>query len=125
MQDLVKFFGWIEGAQLEELLNNSDILVLPSWAEGFPNAVIEAMASGLAVVVTSVGNIPDILTHDLEALLVTPKDKVSLTTAILRLVDDENLRHSIALKGHEFSAENFSVEKAASKLEKLIYSVID
>ena len=125
MQDLVKFFGWIEGAQLEELLNNSDILVLPSWAEGFPNAVIEAMASGLAVVVTSVGNIPDILTHDLDALLVTPKDKVSLTTAILRLVDDENLRHSIALKGHEFSAENFSVEKAASKLEKLIYAVID
>ena len=38
---------------------------------------------------TSVGNIPDILTHDLEALLVPLKDEVSLTTAILRLVDDE------------------------------------
>lgn len=125
IQDLVTFFGWIEGTHLEELLDDSDILVLPSWAEGFPNAVIEAMASGLAVIVTSVGNIPDILTHDLEALLVPPKNEVSLTSAILRLIDDDHLRHTIALKGHEFSAENFSVEKASLKLEKLIYSVIE
>ena len=39
-------FGWVESTQLEKLLSNSDI-VLPSWAEGFPNAVIEAMAQAL------------------------------------------------------------------------------
>ena len=124
IQDITKFVGWVEGVQLQELLNNSHILVLPSWAEGFPNAVIEAMASGLAVVVTSVGNVPDILTNESEALLVNPKDKASLMNAIARLVEDENLRHSIALQGHLFSLENFAVEKAASRLEKLIYTVI-
>ena len=105
-------------------MSNSDILVLPSWAEA-SNAVIEAMASGLAVVVTSVGNIPDILTNESEALLVEPKDKASLLSAISRLIEDEKLRHSIALQGHIFCAENFSVEKAASKIEKLVFSVID
>ena len=125
IQDITTFVGWVEGIQLQDLLNNSHILVLPSWAEGFPNAVIEAMASGLAVIVTSVGNIPDILTHESEALLVTPKDRSSLLNGISRLVEDENLRHSIALQGHIFSAENFAVEKAAAKLEKLIYTVID
>ena len=123
--DIATFFGWVEGAQLEEILHNSDILVLPSWAEGFPNAVIEAMASGLAVVVTSVGNVTDILTHKSEALLVIPRHKASLINAISSLIDDDELRHCIALQGHKFSKENFSVEKSVSKLEELIYSVID
>ena len=123
LDDVVHFNGWVHGLKLEELLSNSDILVLPSWAEGFPNAVIEAMAAGLAVIVTSVGNIPDILTHNSEALLVPPKDVDSLRSAIARLVDDEILIRSLALKGHEFAKENFAIEEAVSKLEKLIYAV--
>ena len=123
LDDVVHFNGWVYGLELEELFSKSDILVLPSWAEGFPNAVIEAMAAGLAVIVTSVGNIPDILTHNSEALLVPPKDVVSLRNTISRLVDDEILIRSLGSKGHEFAKENFAIEEAVSKLEKLIYAV--
>lgn len=125
MGDFVKFFGWIDGAEVEGLLRDSDILVLPSWAEGFPNAVIEAMASGLAVVVTSVGNIPDILTHEAEVLLVPPKDTASLTLEISRLTESHDLWKSVAIRGHAYAAEHFSVERAARDLEKLVYSVTD
>lgn len=54
-----RFLGWTRPEAVPEILAQHDILVLPSWAEGLPNAMIEAMAAGLGVIVTSVGNVPD------------------------------------------------------------------
>jgi glycosyltransferase involved in cell wall biosynthesis len=53
----VAHVGWMKGEGLLRVLENADVLVLPSWAEGLPNAMIEGMAAGLAVVVSSVGNV--------------------------------------------------------------------
>ena len=61
LEQQIKFFGWMNEAEIKKILNNSNVLIQPSWEEGFPNSIIEAMASGLAVISTSVGNIPDIL----------------------------------------------------------------
>jgi len=55
-------------------LHDSDILVLPSRAEGFPNAVIEAMAAKLSVIVNSVGNVPDLSGNREHALVISPKN---------------------------------------------------
>ena len=124
MNELVDFKGWVSGAELESVLKKSDILILPSWAEGFPNAVIEAMASGLAVIVSSVGNIPDILKNRSEALLVAPKNRILLKNAIKELLENDDLRQSISTTGYNFAAKNFSVEEAVFKLEKIIASVV-
>src|SRR6185503_4308052 len=59
LASIVRFDGWLTGSAVEEALMESDVLVLPSWAEGLPNAMIEAMAAKLAVVVSAVGNVPD------------------------------------------------------------------
>lgn len=122
---IVTFLGWVEGERLKEVLTSSDILVLPSWAEGFPNAIIEAMAAGLAVIVSSVGNIPEVLTHNSEALLVPPKDNKALVNAITNLINDDDLRDRLALSGHNFSEKNFSIDSAVQKFHRLIHSVTD
>ena len=124
MDGFVNFEGWVGGQELESVLKKSDILVLPSWAEGFPNAVIEAMASGLAVIVSSVGNVPDILRNGSEALLVPPKDRIALKNSISELLENDNLRQSISTTGYNFAYKNFSIEKAVLKLEKIIVSVV-
>lgn len=124
LSERVCFRGLVQGAELEAALREADILVLPSWREGLPNAMIEAMAAGLAVIVSSVGNVPDIVTDGREAILVPPKDVDRLESALKRLIEDGKLREELAQRGHAFAAENFSVEPAVEKLELAILDVI-
>ncbi len=124
LQDVIEFVGWVEGETKEELLRKSDILILPSWAEGFPNAIIEAMAAKLAVVVTTVGNIPDLITDGQQALLVPPKDNVALQLAMDRLLLEPQFRAELAERGHAFARDNFSVTQGVAKLTSVIDAAI-
>lgn len=124
LSDRVEFAGWVHGERLEKLLADSDVLVLPSWAEGLPNAMIEAMSAGLAVIVSAVGNVPDVVTDGCEALLVPPRNVVELQTAIQRLLDDPALLDSIAARGHAFVGKNYAMEPAIEVLSRTIESAI-
>jgi len=120
----VEFAGWVLDAEKEALLRCADILVLPSWAEGFPNAIIEAMAAKVAVVVTAVGNVPDLIHDGQEAMLVPPKDVEALRCAIELLLEDSAFRWKVAEQGHAFACENFSVDKGVARLTEVIQSAI-
>ena len=120
LENQVTFAGWVHGDDLNILLSESDILVLPSWAEGFPMAVVEAMAAGLAVLTTAVGVIPDTLTHEREALIVPPRAATQLTEALERLISDQPLRHRIQTQGFAFASANFTPELAAARLTHTI-----
>lgn len=120
----VRFAGWVQGRELEQLLAESDVLVLPSWAEGLPNSMIEAMAAGLAVVVSSVGNVPDVVTNGCEALLVPAKDVESLRYALQRVLGDPELRGLIAARGHAFARKNYAVETAVHVLSESVMTAI-
>ena len=124
LAEIIEFAGWVQGEAKEVLLAKSDILVLPSWAEGFPNAIIEAMAAKLAVVVTTVGNIPDLITDRQQALLVTPKDKEALEQAIEQLLLDPQFKVELAERGHAFARDNFSVEQGVARLTEVIDGAI-
>jgi glycosyltransferase involved in cell wall biosynthesis len=121
----VDFAGWVVGEALEQLLEQSDILVLPSWAEGLPNAMIEAMAARLAVVVTAVGNVPDVVTDGQEAVLVQPRQPTALKGAIRRLLLDADYRGALADRGHEMVKVRFAVEPAVELLAEVIESAIN
>jgi glycosyltransferase involved in cell wall biosynthesis len=125
LKEFVTFVGWVEGKDKETLLHRADILILPSWVEGFPNAIIEAMAAKVAVVVTSVGNVPDIITDRREAMLVPAKDSQSLGSAINVLLESCEFRSALAERGHLFASENFSVEKGIAKLSSVIVEAIE
>jgi len=124
MADRVRFLGWTEGEALEDLYRESDVFVLPSWTEGLPNAMIEAMASGLAVVVSAVGTIPDVVTDGHDALVVPPKDVDALAGALRRVMDDPGLLDTLARNGHRLATEEFAVEPAVERLARVIDDVV-
>jgi len=90
--DRVAFPGWVGPAAVASLIASADILVLPSFAENLPVSVIEGMAAGLAVVATPVGAVEDIIRDGETGLLVPPGDVPALTEALMRLVNDPELR---------------------------------
>ena len=82
--------------------------------------MIEAMASGLTVVVSSVGMVPDYLKNEQEALLVKPKDRESLEKALKKVITNKELRNKLALAGQNLAYREFSSTNAISQLEKVI-----
>lgn len=116
LESVIAFSGWLQGDALLSALESSDVLVLPSWAEGLPNAMIEAMAARLAVVVTSVGSVPDVVVDGEHALLVPPRDIPALEVALARVIDDASLRTRLANSGFALAATRFGVERAADQI---------
>ncbi|MDC1004751.1 glycosyltransferase family 4 protein [Opitutales bacterium] len=119
----VDFRGWVEGNKLEKLFMECDVLVLPSWAEGLPNAMIEAMAAGLAVVVSAVGNVPSVMTDGKNGLLIPPRDVDALTKALFSLIEDPVFLKKLAMSGHTMARDNFSISRAVGKLEKIFNEI--
>lgn len=121
--DIVTFRGWMGAAALRCEYTAADVFVLPSWAEGLPNAMIEALAAGLAVVVSAVGSIPDVIADGRNGLVVPPRDPRALSAALFRVVHDVELRERLANSGHELAGKRFGVESAADALVAQIDSV--
>ena len=84
--------GPLDAEKVRERLAAAQIFVLPSYLEGQPLALLEAMAAGLAVVATRVGANPDVIRDGVDGLLVEPGDPVALAAAIARLLTDPSLR---------------------------------
>jgi glycosyltransferase involved in cell wall biosynthesis len=80
-------------------LAHADLLVLPSYHEGMPISLIEAMAAGLPVVATDVGGIPDLVTHGENGLLVPPGRPSDLAEALASLIGDAEIRTRMGLAG--------------------------
>jgi glycosyltransferase involved in cell wall biosynthesis len=96
LDDRVIFSGWVSAHDAQQLLLTSDLLLLPSHAEGLPMCVIEAFACGVPVVSTPVGAITDILADGVNGVLVDAGDSAHLADAILSLIQDEQLRLALA-----------------------------
>jgi glycosyltransferase involved in cell wall biosynthesis/serine acetyltransferase len=104
---------------VSNLLACCDMFVLPSWAEGLPNSVLEAMAARLPVVATKVGGIPELIEDGVNGLLVPPKDPSALATAINRLLEDPALADKLAQGAQGRARAEFSFERLLSELDKL------
>ncbi len=100
------------------LMAGSDVFVLPSHQEGMPVALMEAMSAGLPVVATIVGGVPDVVTDDVEGLLVPPGRPDLLAEAVTRLARDDALRARLALASSAAS-EMFDVRNAARAIESV------
>lgn len=124
MDNFVFFEGWAGPQQRMYYLASSDIMVLPSWNEGFPNSIIEGMAAKLAIVVTRVGTIPTLLDHREQAMLIPPRDVEALIVALRELLEDSLLLSGIAEKGYCYARANFSSERGLKQLVDIIYSSI-
>jgi L-malate glycosyltransferase len=104
-------------------LSSIDVFVLPSLTEGLSNAIMEAMACGCCVVASNVGGNPELITDGSSGLLFHSQDKQSLIGQLLRVVDDSELRSSLAERGAGRARECFSSERSARRMQE-IYEIL-
>ena len=105
--DRVEFLGHVD--DVPSLLAASDILCHPSLAEGLPNAIVEAMASGAPVIASDVGGIAEAVEHERTGLLIPPHDVPSIAAALGRLLESPALRERLATNGRQVARERFDL----------------
>ncbi len=88
LQDLVVYEGWVSGDKKVELFNYVDAFILPSYIEGFPVSILEAMSYGLTIITTPVGGISEILTEK-TGVFFKPGDKKQLANVLCNYVNNE------------------------------------
>jgi len=93
----VEFPGWVNENLRNHLLARANIFVLPSYNEGLPMALLEAMSWELPVITTPVGGIPEVITHQENGLLVSPGDIEQLTEALQSLLTDASFRLALGI----------------------------
>ena len=113
----VELEGFLEHAAFIEELRRADIFLMPSFGEGFPNSLLEAMAAGLACVATPVGAVPEIVDDGSEALVIEPGDADGLARAIDCLARDADLRLRLAQAAQERLRRQFVAERVLDVLE--------
>ena len=91
LQDVVSILGWQDSVSVANILRQSHVFVLPSYAEGFPNSLLEAMAAGLPAICTDVGAISDSLKNDINGFLISPMDIGALYDAMKRYTENRDL----------------------------------
>jgi glycosyltransferase involved in cell wall biosynthesis len=106
--DRVVFAGHRDDAA--RIVAAADVFALPSWTEGLPLVVLEAMALGRPVVATTVGGTPELVADGETGLLVAPRDVEALTAALKRVLDDTELRRRLGEAGRRRVQERFSAD---------------
>lgn len=115
----VSFPGWVRGADKDKCLKESGIFLFPSYYEGMPMAVLEAMAYGMAIVTTRVGGIPHLLEDGGSGYLCEPGDIEGLSKRLLELSKDGDKRRKMGERARQKAIEEYSMESHIKKLMDL------
>jgi glycosyltransferase involved in cell wall biosynthesis len=119
MTSVVQLLGWIDSDAKVERLRRAHVLVLPSYMEGMPNSVIEAMAAGLPVVATDVGAVVDVVADGVSGFVIPPRDADRLFDALRRLLLDASLRARMGRAGWHIAKDRFDAERAVDRIVEL------
>ncbi len=115
----VEFAGAVNQDQLRIFYDAADIFVLPSFAEGIPVVLMEAMAREIPCVTTWIAGIPELIRHEREGLLVAPGDEEALTGALIRLMDDPALRLRLGGAGRRRILERYDLQRNTARLAEI------
>ena len=107
----VRFVGWSNQHQVSQLMSQTDVLVLPSYDEGLPLVILEALANGVAVVCTPVGEIPAVLSNGVNACFVQPGDPASIASGLQRVLNEPTFRQALEENGRKLYEEKFSINQ--------------
>ncbi|HZS97264.1 MAG TPA: glycosyltransferase, partial [Terriglobales bacterium] len=106
-------------SDIPDVLASCDIAVLPSRAEGLPNAVLEYMAAGLPTIASRVGGNSELVEDGVTGLLVPAEDSAAIAGALLRLLRDPELARKMAESGRKLAVENYSFERLIREVDAL------
>ena len=118
------FLGWVSGNAKDKAFKESEIFCLPSYAEGFPMAVLDAWAYGLPVITTPVGGIPDIAEDGKNMLLFDAGDTEKLAYNMKVLIDNEDLRNQIINESIKLAKTTFNIDTINKQIESLYQKLL-
>lgn len=119
LQALVTFEGAVGADRVRCILQNANIFALPSFAEGIPISLMEAMAMEVPCVSTAITGIPELIRSGADGILVAPADEDQLAAALARLVDDPDLRERLGRAGRRRVEEHFDLHRNVEKLAEM------
>lgn len=120
--DTVECPGWVSPKRREELFEECSIFVLPTWFEGQPVSLLEAMAAGMCAAASGVGGIPEILA-DGTGVLLEPKNPERLAKELIRLLQDETLRRRLGERAHARICLEYDITRYVDRLTGYYESV--
>jgi colanic acid/amylovoran biosynthesis glycosyltransferase len=115
----VAFLGAIGQDDLRDLYERAEVFCLPSFAEGVPVVLMEAMAMGVPVVSTRIAGIPELVENGHSGVLVAPGRADEIADSLSRLLEDSELRRQLGRNGREAVTESFDCAASASRLQAL------
>jgi len=124
LENNIEWVGQAVGNKKIKWLTESDIFILPSYAEGLPMSLLEAMAYRLPVIVTPVGGIPSVIQNNVNGLLIEAGDISNIILAVNRLADDKNLRETLGHAAKKLCENQFGIEKTVDCYMNLYDSML-
>jgi glycosyltransferase involved in cell wall biosynthesis len=116
---IVKVYDWVSHKDVGKLYDKADILVLPSYAEGLPMSILEAIGKGLPVISTNVGGIPEMIIDGRNGFIVEPGDIDALSEKMRVLISNAALREEMGKNSLKITEEKFTIEQNCNLLKKL------
>ncbi len=120
----ISFTGWVRGEKKEKILDESSVFILPSYQEGLPMSILEAMGFGLPVISTNVGGIPKLGGEDSGCFLCEPGDVDSMADAYAGIMSDIDTYKTLSLKNLNKAKTGYSFDTHISHLTDLYRDVL-
>ncbi len=123
LRGIVEYKGWVTGEEKEKLIQHSDVYILPSYYEGVPISILEAMRYGKPIISTFVGGIPEVVEPGINGLLITPGDYKALLNSLLYYINDHG---NISKHGHQslHKVKDYYPEVITPQLETIYSSLL-
>ncbi len=125
IEEHVTFLGYVPDEKLPNLYSASDIFVLPAIYENFPFAILEAQSTGLPVISTKVGGIPEFLVDNENGFLIDPGDPTQLTQRVLTLLQDPKLAKEMGDRGRRLIEEKFDWHLITGQVIDLYHKLLE
>lgn len=123
LADAVEMLGWVAGEAKEQQLSTADVFVLPSYNEGLPISLLEAMSYGVPVISTRVGGIPELVRDGIDGYLIEAGDQAALEDRLGRLASDAALRSRMGEAARHRVATVFSDAVVLPVLEAIFADI--
>jgi len=120
----ITYLGALEQAEVAKWCQKASILILPSFFEGFPVVILEALSCETPVIATPVGGIPEVIRNHQNGFLVPPNNSPKLAQAIEYLLDNKDVRIRMGKDGRKNIVENFSIEVITQKLRRVYEHIL-
>lgn len=125
VENIIEFPGWVREKQKEKVLRDADVFYLPSYNEGMPMSVLDAMGYGLPIVSTNVGGIPKLVHNGVNGICCDAGDINTMATGIIDLLTDDKLRNKSASASIDIAKKRYSLDVHIQILESIYEELLN